>query len=130
MTLSEISSSLPTTYKMTSNNAEVSLANVRKAFGPKVSPLTPSLAKSLVGKTVFALEGQNYTDSIFYDDGNTQPHTKNTRLKELTQLKLLAFDGEELFVKNLKLDFEYPTYVSKGVYSSGSGADPIFVYVK
>ena len=131
--LSDIGSSMPSNISLLSKdedryvikNVDIQ-ANVRDWYGPYATKFSYLLAKSFpVGTKVYALMGQNY--------GSLQYVTKKYRLKELTEFVVGGWDGKYLTIFERDKDndiHDYEIYEYKNYMVSGSGADPIYVFVK
>lgn len=126
-TLSEIKDSLPRhvdakffDHDPDRNISQQTLA--KKLYGPYVRQLTRSIIKRFMGKTLTILQGQNWYEK-----------TIGNRVRQLQKLKPLHFDDE--------LDHLWSDWSIEGVQDyiyffdgddavTGSGADPIFVFLK
>lgn len=137
MTVSEARKSLPPFVHQESTWDD---AAIKKIYGKHVHKLTASLAKKVVGKNLAVLTGQ----AIY------SPETDSERKKFIERGKVLGFsaDGYDDDIPNSQLrktmkkydDIAFQTDFKFGVYEcgagkytkygTGSGCDPIFVFLK
>lgn len=125
-TLAEIKESLPrhVDAKLFDYDSEHHMSQqtvAKKLYGPYVRQLTRGIIKRFMGKTLTIIQGQNW-----------QEKTIGKRVRELQKLKPLRFDDE--------VDHVWSDWSSEGeqdyIYFdgddavTGSGADPIFVFLK
>jgi hypothetical protein len=106
---------LPVDYKLSQDE---DLAAARSAFGHQLAALTPSVARALLGKHVYAL----------YDHIPVSARARfieHIKLSGLTREK--DVHGKQPFLKIN--DDAYQAFVSDGVYCTGSGSDPMYVFV-
>ena len=122
---------------------------VQKAFGKRFVPLTPTVAKRLEAKgqtTVPALCGQ------WIVEGTSRPRemrrsgitlltlhvpslvlSKQSRCQDCLMVTEFSSRKVSEVVKKSKVKelsgFTYELYIYQGIYGSGSGHDPVFVYV-
>lgn len=116
------------------NGAMFNLSKIRKVYGKNVHPLTLTLAKQLVGKTVYGLEGQDWF-----------AESTSEKTKSLQKLKILGFSEEpndfrhvnEKYVKNdnvvirsYRFKNTFGAYLYKSQFCTGSGCDYIYVFIE
>lgn len=101
--------------------------HAKKLFGKAVTPLTMELAKKFAGKRVWVLEGQRWWDAASKKICNN-PLAKWMKVSEMT---LMREQNGRFMVQNHTLrNLEYELYEYDGVLSSGSGADPVYIFTK
>jgi hypothetical protein len=126
MKLSEIRSAIPTTYELMPGAADEihydEFKDTRRLYGKKLMRLTPSLARALVGMTVYGLEGQAWMKV------RGVATTRNGRAESLSKIQIVGFDDEG--------DLRYrvgrsllAAWQQSGAYVTGSG-DPLYVFAK
>lgn len=96
---------------------------LRKMYGKSCKLVTPSLAKKLVGHTVRAVFGQQWMD-----------HTNGNIAKRESCMSLITIlevdDSSMLFAAmENKRSSVVPAYLYGGYFTTGSGADPVVVFV-
>jgi len=126
LNLSQIKKSLVKNYELVHNDDYYSLKNAKVAFGKHLVALTPFVAKKLIGKTVYAVSGQAPWYSIFESRSSV-----NDRMKVIKEIHIDGFDGKYLKIaepRGKTKKFSYDAYVFNKIYSTGSGADPIFIF--
>lgn len=107
--LSQIKQSIPST----------SFRSMSSKYGTHVKKLTYRLANTIpVGTTVYALIGQYYP----------MMKTKKEKLKAITPITFKEWNGTYLTVKEKRI-LPYELYLYKNAMVSGSGADPVYVFV-
>ena len=66
LTLEAIRSSISSTYKVDPDASESvhydEFKDTRRIYGKNLLKMTPAVARALIGKTVYALQGQNWLD--------------------------------------------------------------------
>jgi hypothetical protein len=100
------------------------VADVRKYYGSRATLLTVALAKRLLPQTVQVLMGQKWSAMYKAD--------RSERVKNLETLELLRFNDEteELTVRSRgKWGSTFELYEYDGDLVSGSGADPVYVFL-
>lgn len=126
-TLAEIKDSLPRhvdaklfDFDHDRNISQETMA--KKLYGPYVRQLTRGIIKRFMGKTLTILQGQNWHEK-----------TIGNRVRQLQKLRPLHFDDEE---DHLWSDWMRWEGIQDYIYFdgddavTGSGADPIFVFLK
>lgn len=102
------------------------------AWGKRFVPLTPTIAKRLEGRTVPALTGQAWMDHVSGGRANRQKAIALITIHGIfdapKQKGALVVSELEAKGKLLRR-FTYGAYVWQGFYGTGSGHDPILVYV-
>lgn len=124
--------------------------HVKKLFGDAVTPLTMEVAKKFLGKRLWVVAGQRWWDAL---DRNTcnNIERKIKLLEEMTLVKAVpsgyipwsnsqsssqpTSQSKELLVidHSFGRNDKYTLYEAKsndGILSSGSGADPVFIFTK
>ena len=128
----EILTSLPSyTKAKDSVENDRSLRVAKRAFGKHLVILTPAVAKKLVGQNVHALTGQAWPEVALYsDDESNTGETEANRMSHIYSILIKAFDrDDELTIMDWNMDLEYNAYLFENRYVTGSGADPVFVFV-
>lgn len=136
LTKRQINASLPKVFMDPSKDGIefTNITQVKKYYGPCLKRLTPTLAKELVGKKVYALLGQNYW----------QPTSQLVKQKSISQIKIVGFTNEEDQVdpKYKKQEFivleeDHSRFLSykcdskfHKYWSTGSGCDPVYIFTK
>ena len=94
------------------------LEYARSKFGKHVQYLTPSLAKKLIGKRVVFIYGQHWVDGSVGDN--------------LSPMKILGMNENGIFVDSGEMpdDEEWIYWDDTDHAATGSGSDPVFVFVK
>lgn len=109
----------------------VSLA--RKAYGKRFKVLTAPMAKKLAGKTVVALTGQLWMDHVGSDKGARAKMPTLITIHGVfdapKQEKTCIVSELEVGARAVKRLATYGTYLWKGYYGSGSGHDPVLVFI-
>lgn len=102
------------------------------AYGKKFTPVTPAVAKRLEGRTVPAIVGQRWMDYVH--------STRALRQKAIVLVtihgvfnapkkdKALVISELTLSAKGVKR-FTYGAGIWRGSYGTGSGHDPIMVFI-
>lgn len=118
--VAQVRAQLPKKVNEKFATAATSLKVAQNFYGQHARKLTLNLAKVLKGQTVVALQGQAW---------NMETSLQG-RTKTLESLSVGAIIGKKqnLSVRLNKNSFEL--YLYGGAYVSGSGADPVFVFVK
>jgi hypothetical protein len=118
---------MPKDYTTTSKGS-VSLSAAKRLFGPSLRKLTPTLARSLAKarKVVKTVSGQKWTMA------QEEKMSVAQRMKLLEKHKVLRLQASrkktELALELGKLS--YNAYLYKGEFVTGSGADPIYCFVR
>lgn len=125
LTREEIKQELPTVRarEYWDDHWVIDLKTARKLFGRNVIELTPKVAQQLIGKEFQCIRGQLHGE---YD-------TVAEKMDAVTKLRALAFNENDTSKSfpNLVLqegNHKYEAYVFEGLYTTGSGADPIYVF--
>lgn len=126
-TLAEIKDSIPTNISTIVKDENMFLTNadiqdsVRDWYGPYATKFSYRLAKSLpIDTKMYALIGQWYP--------SMSSPTKQNRCKQLT--KIVLGDWEDKYLTIFEKNMDYQIYEYKNYMVSGSGADPIYVFIK
>lgn len=100
------------------------------AYGNRLRPLTVELAKALVGSQVLGLVGQNFWEAT---------STRWTKARRMKQVEYFSIDGSEdddrFFMRSwqqgqtIAQSYDFEAYEYHGNVVTGSGADPMFVFV-
>ena len=111
----------PRTYDLNINERRSPLRFLeyaRSKFGKHVQYLTPSLAKKLIGKRVVFIYGQHWVDGSVGDN--------------LSPMKILGMNENGIFVDSDEMpdDEEWIYWDDTDHAATGSGSDPVFVFVK
>lgn len=148
MSLKDIKKQLPTNIKAHNDDWELVLddlktvfdkdneEHVQKMYGPAATALTIDLAKSLIGQTIYVLEGHGW-----HSLENNNWNDVNIRIKDINQLKLVRFIdpfSNADYVNNshaedepeLELDDNTTLFIEEGKYVSGSGSDTFYVFIE
>lgn len=140
LTTKEIEESLPSLYEKVDNDDGynfLGLSSAKNIFGKNVVELTPSLAQMVIGKTFQGLAGQHWDDDRF--------RSVCDRMKDLRTFTGLRFDYEEMYGGHPELvlkttdshgwcvenerEYEFNAYLFEDRYVTGSGCDPIYIFV-
>lgn len=127
----EIVRQLPKTFNV-HVDGEITLKQLRTAFGSNLHPLTPQIAETLIGqKSFFCLQGEYYREVVL-DPENHQ--TKESRSNLISRMKILKKKGDEFTVKSaihgmILPSWTYELYDYYGTLCSGTGADQIYIFL-
>ena len=132
LTLEEIRSGVPLTYKVKPNASESihwnEFKETRKFYGKNLVKVTPSVARQLIGKTVYGLQGQNWMNA------SQKPTSVQERMNNISKLHFLGFEGDDsepfLNFKSGDSEYVFSAYIMTGAYVTGGGGDPIYVFAK
>ena len=106
-----------------------SLAMMQAVFGKHLVELTPAIARRLMGKTVFVVDGQGW-----WDVGRNE--SKAGRMGRVSRLKIIGENPElagYIIVEDPKIPgfhFEASADEDDEVLGVGGGSDPIHVFLK
>ena len=124
LTFEEIESKMPVTKGILDGAYIMNLTFSKHVFGYDLIDLTPKVAQHLIGKEFICVKGQHHDDYI----------TKSQKMQSLRKLKAVGFntkrnnEGQPNLVLENEDGHQYEAYVFDGLYTSGSGADPIYVF--
>jgi len=125
-TLSQVIDSLPELTKEKIKEARSSSETqdefIKKIYGQHAKPLTVKRAKQLpLNQKICFLEGQEYDMIDMIEDGDNE---SGIRVHEITKK---TYDHEEGL--RLQIDGDWYMYEAAGRMVTGSGADPVYVFV-
>lgn len=115
----------------TPSNAPSLSRIARVRYGPYAKLLTRSLVRKFMGQRLFVISGGHHYD-VSYPQA-TPPATRNERMKMVETLVPLKFWGNDLESRWSQFPGEEQDYIyfdRDGEAVTGSGADPIFVFLK
>ena len=96
---------------------------LQKMYGPKLKLLTPKLAKKFVGHTVHCVFGQRWMD---HNKGGVAD-----RKSAISLITIVDVDREHVVFAAVEggAPSVVPGYLYDGYFTTGSGADPIAIFV-
>ena len=130
LTANEVYKSLPTVYPKT-KEPFMEERFAKRAFGKKFKQLMPRMLPALMGIEVQALIGIDWGEATHsHDDEPTIGMTKGERMNLIETIVPLSVDEFGDLTYKGKWG-EYGAYLDdNGKYVTGSGSDPIFVFVE
>jgi hypothetical protein len=130
LTRAAITKQMPSRYALNPDVEDWDLGLLQTAFGKQLVELSAEIARQMIGTPMFVVMGQDYWDKL---EG---VFSKPARMKCVHKMTILEEDPvtDEFSVRvryhGAVEDEEYEVQGDNGFLSTGSGSDPIYVYLK